>query len=213
MSQSPGPATEGAGQAFLKNLRQSTAHNHAALEAHPLSGAITSPLITLDDYARYLQVMHGVVAGMEASLCNTLNTIVPDMQERTKKPWIEEDLISLGYSSTELEPFVLPVKDPAIPYALGAFYVLEGSTLGVRVILKSLPGSLGRAAEKGSRYFAGYGPATGARWESFLTDLCSYAVSNHCEEEVIAGANDAFAGIIDYFNYCCVHEAQRHCQS
>jgi heme oxygenase len=157
--------------------------------------------------------MHQVVAGMETSLCHRLSAIVPDMQERLKRQWIEEDLTALGYRIDEPDSFILSDEYETLSYALGAFYVLEGSTLGGRVILKSLPKSIGLSGDGGRCYFAGYGADTGARWESFLANLCNYALSNHCEEEVIAGANRAFADILDYFNYSCAHEAQRHCQS
>jgi heme oxygenase len=207
-------ASNGAGeQAFLSRLRQETASCHAALEAHPLSQSITSAAINKTSYAQYLRAMQQVVNGLEEELHEILMPVISDLQQRSKQAWIGEDVAHLDCLPADDKPFRFPQGNQSIPFALGAYYVLEGSTLGGRVILKSLPESLAFADGKGTRYFSGYGTETGLYWKSFINTLCSYAVKNNCEEEVIAGAKSAFAGILEYFNYYEVHEAARHCQS
>ena len=200
-------ATEVSGQAFLKSLRARTAASHEALEAHPYSQSITTPDITMDAYVRYLHMMQQVVAGMEAALYPELGEIVPDMDKRQKGRWLEEDLGFLHAADNPFPPFRLIQQAQAVPFAFGAFYVLEGSTLGGRVILKSLLPALPVTAEQGAKYFAGYGIETGPLWQHFLQSLCRYAVAHDCGEDVIVGAQSAYAGIIDYFNSCQAQEA------
>ena len=55
--------------------------------------------------------------------------------------------------------------------ALGSLYVMEGSTLGGRVIERNVKRCLGLDAQHGCTYFAGYGMHTGTMWRSFLTQL------------------------------------------
>jgi heme oxygenase len=55
--------------------------------------------------------------------------------------------------------------------ALGSIYVMEGSSLGGRVILRNVERCLGDAAKASSTYFRGYGEHTGTMWREFLTRL------------------------------------------
>jgi heme oxygenase len=75
--------------------------------------------------------------------------------------------------------------------ALGAFYVLEGSSLGGRVILKELK-SRG-ASLTGLGFLDPYGPDTGQRWRSFLVIL--ERELNSCEQkaDAVKGAMNTFA--------------------
>jgi len=55
--------------------------------------------------------------------------------------------------------------------AFGSLYVMEGSTLGGRVIERNVDRCLGLDRLSGCSYFAGYGAATGPMWRSFLARL------------------------------------------
>jgi heme oxygenase len=83
--------------------------------------------------------------------------------------------------------------------ALGAFYVLEGSSLGGRVILKELK-SRG-ASLTGLGFLDPYGPDTGQRWRSFLVIL--ERELNSCEQkaDAVKGALNTFA-----FANACLRE-------
>jgi heme oxygenase len=78
-------------------------------------------------------------------------------------------------------------------------YVIEGSTLGGRIILKHIHTALGLDENKGASFFAGYGAETGIRWKKIMNIMSGYAVANKCEDEVIAGACHAFESIDKYF--------------
>ena len=208
------PAAEVTGSLFFKELRTRTAASHEALEAHTYSQSITTPGITMDAYVRYLHIMQQVVVGIEGSLYPILADVVPDIEARRKDGWMQEDLFHLKASNNPFPAFSLAQQSPSVPFALGAFYVLEGSTLGGRVILKSLAPALNITAEQGARYFAGYDAATGPMWQQFLKSLARYAASApDREEEIIAGAQSAFEDILNYFNSCQAHEVEGHRQS
>lgn len=196
-------------QAFLKNLRAQTAPAHEQLEAHPISQSITTPDVTAADYLCYLQIMQRVVEGLEAVLNPALHSLLPDVNERSKQSWLSDDLGKAGGQSNPYPAFRCSTNEENSAYALGSFYVLEGSTLGGRVILKSLPPALHSRA----RYFEGYGMQTGAMWQSFLAILCNAATSPEAQHSIINGATDTFAAIYRYFNTCLAHEAKGHRQS
>ncbi|NNM28721.1 MAG: biliverdin-producing heme oxygenase [Akkermansiaceae bacterium] len=54
------------------------------------------------------------------------------------------------------------------PRAIGVLYVLEGSTLGGRLICRKLDEDLGITPGSGASFFAGHGPDNAAMWKSFL---------------------------------------------
>jgi heme oxygenase len=80
--------------------------------------------------------------------------------------------------------------------AFGAFYVLEGSKLGGRYILKDLSNRLGNEIEGMDAFFTGYGADTAVRWASFKGSLDRFSALRPVEfPEVVAGARMTFAAI------------------
>lgn len=186
---------------FLGTLRSETQASHDALEAHPVSKDIASGNISTESYVRYLQIMERVVQGMEASLEPQLQPHVADIRERSKTSLIAADLAALGAGENPYPAFAeLPDKNQT-GHAFGAYYVLEGSALGGRVILKSLPEELRESGTKTS-YFEGYGTQTGPMWQRFLGDFSSYVLQRQEQAQAIEGARDAFDAIQQYFNRC-----------
>lgn len=76
--------------------------------------------------------------------------------------------------------------------ALGAMYVLEGSTLGGRFISKMIAEKLDLPDTEGIRFFTGYGSHTSEKWDLFKDLLNNYTASNMVENEVIEAANQTF---------------------
>jgi heme oxygenase len=199
MSQVLAPPVPSVEQAFLSVLRSRTAHLHTLLEQTSVSKSITAPDITLDAYIQYLQIMERVVSGMEEELQPILEDYVPYMSLRQKASLLQADLAHLGAWTNPFPTMEFSVPGRDIAFAWGAFYVLEGSALGGRVILKSLPASLEINGEHGARYFYGYGAQTGSMWKSFLDSLCEYAAQSGAQEAIIEGAEHTFALILEHF--------------
>ena len=182
---------------FLDKLRLSTSPLHKQLESVPLSQVIVSPEITVQKYAEYLLVMEGIVKDVEAKVYPVISNFISDIDQRKKLSSIQDDLKVLGFSVlNEITAFD---ADFEIPFALGIVYVMEGSTLGGRVILKNIEKQLGFNADNGAKYFSGYKENTGSLWKSFLFDMVQYEQQHDCADAIIEGANFAFGIIHKHF--------------
>ncbi|MBD3583800.1 biliverdin-producing heme oxygenase [Flavobacterium selenitireducens] len=184
---------------FLEKLRSETAQAHTSLERVPVSGAILKTSVTNEQYAAYLRLMYDVVASLETDIHPKIAMVVTDLDQRQKAKDIEADLKQIGCE--------IPVRSKAVfeatgnvGFALGIAYVVEGSTLGGRVILKNIQAVLGHDENSGASYFAGYGNKTGSMWKSFLSQMTQYVSETSCEDDVIAGANYAFTTIHEHLS-------------
>jgi heme oxygenase len=186
---------------FLDNLRNATSQSHTNLEALPVSASIMNPKVTNGEYALYLNLMHDVVKDAEENIFPQLNEIITDLADRNKNQLLEQDLKFLGFSkeNSNLKPLSESLQNPSKAFAMGIFYVIEGSSLGGRVILKNINTALGHDIENGASYFGGYGGQTGSHWKNFLGMLTQYEKENNAADEIIAGADYAFNAISRHF--------------
>jgi len=153
---------------LLAHLRAVTRPSHDALEdALGLDGALD-----LDAYRRLLARFYGFWTGWQPQVAALL------AEERLTTPrrrlhLLAADLTASGLSAKDLEALprcpLTPLQDAMA--ALGSLYVMEGSTLGGRVIQRNLERSLGALGADSRSYFNGYGPETGRMWLSFLARL------------------------------------------
>lgn len=192
--------------AFLRKLRTETTPMHSALEANAVSTSLMSPALDEKIYKRYLTLMGEVVAFTEKVIFPAVQDIVPDLHERHKLQHIHADLASL--TSQEQQPALFHPDEKAfnVPFALGYMYVIEGSTLGGRVILKHVQDKLKLDEHRGASFFAGYGAETGVKWKNFLSNLTNYAERSGNGDGIIKGAVHAFAAIDRYFAANSQHE-------
>lgn len=182
-------------QTISDRLRAETATAHTQLEELPISKSIISPSVSKEEYTRYLTLMHDVVKDTEVNIAPLLGDIVTDLDNRSKVLSIEADLEYLDAGKTA---FSKPLSEGMLltpGFALGIYYVVEGSSLGGRVILKNIKPALNLDENGGAKYFSGYGPATGSTWRNFMMMMEEYAGQNDNADEIIAGANFAFTAI------------------
>ncbi|KDN55938.1 hypothetical protein FEM21_09630 [Flavobacterium seoulense] len=165
-----------------------------------MSQLIVSPEITVQKYAEYLLVMQSIVKDVEAKVYPVISNFISDVDQRKKLNLIQSDLRVLGFSArNESTAFD---ADFEIPFALGIMYVLEGSSLGGRVILKNIEKQLGFTSDYGAQYFAGYKENTGLLWKNFISEMVRYEEDHDCGDVIIEGANFAFGIIHKHFeNY------------
>lgn len=186
---------------FLENLRNATAQSHTSLEALPISASIMNPNVSNAEYALYLDLMHNVVKDAEDNIFPGISDIVTDMSDRNKSHLLEQDLKTLGIAKEKnAKPLSESLENTSKGFAMGIFYVIEGSSLGGRVILKNINAALGHTIENGAAYFGGYGGQTGSYWKNFLAQLTQYADQNNNADEIIAGADYAFNAISNHFS-------------
>lgn len=173
-------------------LRHATAEMHQTVERLPLMARLTSPTVTRDDYLEYLHALAEVYAAVEGSLLDALDEeIRSDLGVRPKLPAILEDLAEQG------QPHVPRASAQLAPTgagaALGGLYVLEGATLGGRVIAKHLRRCLGPAL--GSAGFLDFhGEHSSAAWKRFASILDSLPAHGRMNPaEVVSGACTTFS--------------------
>lgn len=185
---------------FAENIKATTSSAHTALEQLPVSVSIMNPAITTAEYINYLTLMGNVVKDAEENIFPVLNGVIADIDTRLKTHLIESDLRYLNAAALTSEtPLSGSLETISIPFALGILYVIEGSNLGGRVILKNITKALGYSEENGATYFAGYGALTGPKWKHFLDMLSTYEANSGNATEIIEGANYAFEAIHRHF--------------
>ena len=174
-------------------VKARTRPHHEAAEASPAMQAVVSDGLGRDTYRDHLARLLAFTGPLEAALGAVagLRDWLPDLDERlVKARWLRDDLGALG-------------ADPALPLAhvpglgleaaLGTLYVIEGSTLGGRIIEKRLARALGVTPETGGRYYHAYGDARGPRWKAFQAGLDAYGAAHpHQTDAVVEAAADTF---------------------
>jgi len=185
-------------QIFLSNLKEQTASPHKKLESLPISKLLLSPDLDIENYTHYLYLMYNVHRNLEERVFPLLTEIIDDIEVRKKTHLIKEDLSFLKFNLPDSKS-VFKNSKWRIPYALGIIYVVEGSSLGGRYILKNIETLPGLNNGKGVSYFRGYGTKTGSIWNSFLNVLVQYEYENNCKNEIIEGAIFAFDSIFGHF--------------
>lgn len=185
---------------FFKELREKTSGYHHKLEETALSQVILSEGITIGAYIDYLKVMYVFTQPFEETFFPLAKRFFPDIHGRERADFLKNDLLKLGVAPSELDEadFVsFEVRD--IEEIAGAIYVMEGSSLGGRVIFKHVHKTLGLSEDTGASYFYGYGSETGKMWTSFLDALWDFT-AQHSQQKVIEGAVKTFKEMYNLFN-------------
>lgn len=175
---------------FASVLKESTAHAHAALEKQLV--ARIRKISTTADYIQLLLLMYGYYHPLEQQLEPWLDkTHFSDGDERRKAGHIPADIRSLG--SVDFFPqqcSLIPTID-SFPAALGALYVLEGSTLGGKIIAAMIARQLNRPVDTGFSFFDPYGDATSEKWNAFREKL-EWPFTDAEKQTIVSVANETF---------------------
>ena len=163
---------------MIKHLRAVTRPAHDALEG---TLGLMDEQLGIDTYKDILGRFYGFWSGWQPQV----STLFRDEQflgPRRRLHLLAADLAALGVSTPIMEalpicPLVLLSDDVE---ALGSLYVMEGSTLGGRIIRRNVERCLGDEGRASCSYFNGYGGETSTMWLSFLARL---AERPHSEAE------------------------------
>lgn len=161
-----------AGVAGLRQLlRARTATSHDALEQLPLMVAMAEARIDEAAYVRWLRLQWELYAALESRLRPWVDANFAATR-LVKGGWLRDDLAVLGHPPAT-PSVALPAGRPGITregHAWGILYVLEGSTLGSRMLRDRLTAS-GLPFIRASRFLAAYGEQTAAMWRDFIGRL------------------------------------------
>jgi heme oxygenase (biliverdin-IX-beta and delta-forming) len=166
-----------------ERLRDATAAAHRELDAQLSSFDLSD----FSGYRRFLQASAGALLPLEAALIDAgVAEMFPDWPERARSSAIADDLGRLGGAAQSTVTVPPPLTRSRV---LGTMYVLEGSRLGAKFLLKTVADA-GDSRISGATAYLNHG--AGKRlWQSFLAKLASEETCN--EDEVIDAARIAFA--------------------
>ena len=143
-----------------------------------------------DDYLILLGFFYRFFAPIEQEIASQLGTVLPDMMRRRKISWILDDLEYFRGTPLATQFPVHIIDDPF--QAIGALYVIEGSTLGGQIICKMIAEKLEVSTERGFKFFSSYGDDTTKMWQDFKLFLDNRNWNSEEEKAVIAAANRTF---------------------
>jgi heme oxygenase (biliverdin-IX-beta and delta-forming) len=167
-------------------LRDETAEAHAGLEA--VTG-FSAETMTHTGVVRFLGRLYGFHRVWEPWLANCV--AAPEfLAPRSKTGILEQDLRNLGIDAPRKLPlFGGDFGAPAMAGGVGSLYVMEGSTLGGRVIDRWIAGKPWYPPS-GIGYFRVYGSDAGTMWRETRTWLSALPVTIH--QDVVEAANRTF---------------------
>jgi heme oxygenase len=174
-------------------LARATRPAHAALEAEMrLQGEVPLPR-----YLAYLRAMHAIVHAVEADVAIALEALGLDARARARRAWLERDLAHFGAPPLRMAPLACVPRTHA--ERLGWAYVLEGSTLGGRVLYERLAPRLALTPQGGGAFLFGHGERTEAMWREFVDALNGARPRARAIEESAGAATQAFVAIGEAF--------------
>jgi len=173
----------------LARIRDATRDAHDRLDGRL---ALDRRLRTRADYADLLADQLGLFDPLERVLAaaDWTGTGIR-MAERARTPLLEADLRDLGVDPDAVERSPVPaIRGRA--EAFGCLYVLEGSRLGGRLILKDHGPRLGISEASAGRFLsAGAGGTVG--WRSFRADFAAACADPGYLDAAVAAATRVFA--------------------
>jgi heme oxygenase len=179
----------GARNDILARLKLETAAEHAAVER---ATGVMKPGLTLVEYRLYLEKTVGFYLPVEETLrrMDVWGALELAAEERVKLTFLTRDLSLLRSDPAGVAVCDAPPQLAGLAEAVGCAYVLEGSTLGGRVISRHVQQRFGAAVPRG--FLECYGAHTGESWQAFRAAVLSFATTRQIEDRVISGARETF---------------------
>lgn len=152
---------------LLEQIRTATEELHNDVEARM---NLLSPDLDAAGYVRRLETLRSWQLAL-ARAWNAAHLNLPwDVEFDLRLKWLEEDLGPEPSPEVTTDAFSPETADEW----WGAFYVLEGSSLGGQVITRHIRSRCPEYADR-VHYFAGRAGETGPRWMRFLQHLGAHA--------------------------------------
>ena len=186
----------------VDQLRAATHARHVRLEALPSQRRLLAPDYRLDEYRSMLERLYGFYEGLGIALASD-SCWSARVRERTAL--LTRDLTELGLGPGDLRALERCVAFPPLDTpdrVLGCAYVIEGATLGGRIIVEHLRRAF-TAVPVPMRFFAGDGEATRVRWHESCATVNAGAAN---VAEVCAAAGATFDAMADWLAEVPVRE-------
>jgi heme oxygenase len=176
-------------------LKEQTKENHQILEKKLIQKM--RAMHNKKNYLDLLTIFYSYFGGLEKLINNHLIiSKVPDYAIRRKADQLTDDIASLGGQLPAVAATQFLPKITSHEEALGALYVMEGSTLGGKIISQMISKQLG--LDEALSFFKSYGENTMMMWERF--QLVLNQSENFPGLAIISSANDTFGKFSEWFD-------------
>jgi heme oxygenase len=181
--------------AIVDRLREATRALHGEMDA------AVGLLADRERYVWFLAKMFGFHAPLEPRLAEGLSGAAAalglDLEARRKAHLFAMDLLHFDVHPSKLARCAALPRLDAPARALGALYVIEGSTLGGAFLLAQAGRALGIAPGTGASGIAPYGTGLRAMWVGYANAVDAFVTAEPAlEPEVIAGAVETFEKMV-----------------
>lgn len=160
--------------------------------------------ISMEQYKTVLKTFYGFYKPFEEKLekVEGINELGLDLENRRKINYLLEDMKSLGITETEINEIKMAKDDDLPPLnnlanALGSMYVIEGATLGGKMVgaqLKDIFSFNGN----GTGFFLSYGEQVKPRWAKFIEIINKYAQETNTDGQIVDASHAAYFKFNDW---------------
>lgn len=157
------------------------------------------------DYRQLLERMYGYYKPIEIELSRMAahQSWSSEVLPRFKTSALRNDLDWLGVKKADIEKLPEAYDLPQVhdlPEILGIMYVLEGATLGGKVLSKHFQNRWGLNYRAGASFFNFYGVRVTDNWHRFL-DWMELNINPEDESRTIAAARSTFTTMSDWLRH------------
>jgi heme oxygenase len=154
----------------------------------------------LDEYTQLVERFYGFWSPVE-NLLSHVDSLQAEpelgLESRFKSELLRADLVALHRDPSSVHQCIELPKLNDFWQGLGCLYVLEGSTLGSRVIAPQLVKILNLREDAGAAFFNAYGPSVGQRWSEFRRFVTPRVKLENADAVVLA-AQQTFTCFYDW---------------
>jgi heme oxygenase (biliverdin-IX-beta and delta-forming) len=185
---------------IMLRLRHHTAGCHARAER---AVNLQTSLSSLNGYSKLIKRFYGFYAPLESALeHHTDKAVELLLSARRKTGVLQADLRALGVMTPDLAAIerckTLP-RIETVAHVVGCLYVLEGATLGGRVVVPALENQLGITAGNGGAFFASYADHVDIMWLSFGRAAATCCDTAEGQNQALDAALATFECFIRWF--------------
>lgn len=181
---------------ILAILRAETHDAHMALHDHPQLVKLTASDITKPYFTHVIEKFYGYHQGLETVVCRGPHRDLYNQTVSRSLDDLRHDLGLLGRDPTQSDIFEPPLDFNSRESVFAYLYLKEGSTLGGRIIHKSLIQNLDGYSDD-FHYFKGHGIDTGANWKRFQATLNDQANGLNAAQ-LVDNANILFRALYNW---------------
>ncbi len=169
-------------------IKEATREAHLALEKKVIRKI--KVIQNSNDYANFLKYFYAYFNHLESAIAPFITEArLPGHKDRRDSNYLKRDIEALGGNTDNLPNTTAPVIENHLQ-AFGALYVMEGSIMGGRIIVKLLENV---GIRQGVSFFSGYGENTEEIWELFGEAFNAQVECDEHAKIMIQTANDTFA--------------------